>query len=267
MRRILTYIRVEAKLAFISKSTYRAATILSALTNTFLMIIYIYLWKAICASSDGALGGYDLNEMILYILIVKLLKPLYPFGVSQLYGGRVKNGDIANYLLKPVRMEWQLLGNAIGKGCYDLLTNGGPALILSLLFVSSWPRVTASTFFLLFAYVISAYAFVFVFELCIGVISYYTSNLWGVNKLKRSFMSFFAGELLPLTLYPQALLKILRILPFASVYLVPSNIFMGISSEFTLVSFIIVWLFTFVLLTFYGMFSHKITKNIMVYGG
>lgn len=267
IKNLMTYLWAELKLTFSAESTYGKATFLRTGTNILIMVISIYLWRAIYAGGGGP-QGYTLDEMILYIAFVRVLKKCcYPLWTGSTYGQRVRNGDIGGYLLKPIRMEWQLLGASLGGGSYSLLTGGVPALVVAAFFIKNWPSLSLSTVGLLLFYIVSAYGFVFVFELWIGLISYYTYNLWGVNRFKMTLISFVSGELLPLALYPVGLMNAFKVMPFSAIYFYPSNLLLGKDTTGAIKALAVLWGLTLILGVGYKVFLQKTTKNIVVFGG
>jgi ABC-2 type transport system permease protein len=69
---------------------------------------------------------------------------------------------------------------------------------------------------LIFAFLIS-----FCFDYFIGLIAFYTESVWGLSITKEIVITVFSGALIPLQFFPEAIRKVLLILPFQAIYHTP----------------------------------------------
>lgn len=248
-----------------TKSTYRAATILKLCVNLFITILYIYLWKAIYSGKE-IINGFTLPDMLSYIFLSRILRNLYPYGLSQSYGNLIKNGQIATLLLRPVRIEMQLLSATAGNAIYDFCFCGFPSLILFRLFVPDAPLVFAAFPQVIF-WLFGSCVFVSLLELTIGTLSYYLQNLWGLGVFKTTMITFLSGELLPIQFYSARLLTLFEWLPFASIYYIPVVLFLGKTVENQGMYLEVLWGSNLFLLVVYIVLARKMIRHITVQGG
>ena len=265
IKKTARFFTLNVKLTFDTLSSYKAATILTFCTNIFIVLIYLFLWKGIYGEQT-IVNGYTLKELLLFIILLRVLRRSYPFHISKTYGQLIKNGTIATWLLKPIPIELRLLSQAIGQTIYQFCFSGLPMLLLVPLFANV-PNFTFFSVALFLLWYISAFIFLYIFEIIIGVISYYTSSLWGVGNFKSAIITFLSGELLPLSFYPVALLGFLEILPFSAVYYMPISILLSKVVENTWIIFSILWLSIILLLGLYLSVSQIMIKRITVQGG
>lgn len=252
-------------LSFKTELTYRAATILRLCSNVFTTLVYIFLWSALYANKPS-INGFSRSEMILFTILLRMMRTLYPYQISGTYGNMIKHGSIYAWLLKPVHIEVHLLSKAIGQFAYNLCFYCIPAFSLVFIFIGI-PKIELSNVISFCIWFVSTFAFVFLLECCIGTISYYTTNLWGVNQLKGAVIAFLSGELLPLGFYPTALLRVFELLPFGAIYYVPISILLGKSSPEQNTQFLILWISILLLLVVYLIMAKKMQKRIMIQGG
>ena len=255
----------NAKMSFEVLSTYRAATLLKLFINAFMILIYIFLWKALYGE-NSVVNGYGLNELLLFIILLRMLRTIYPFHISSMYGYMIKDGSIVSWLLKPTYVEIRLLSQAIGQAAYNSLFCCIPSLALVFIFVHI-PPIPVTSYLILFLWIISAFVFAFMLEINIGVMSYYTVSIWGINNFKATIIAFLAGELLPLSFYPLRLYKILELFPFASIYYIPISVFVGEYNGSLWMPLYILWFSIVLFLGAYLILSKKMIKKIMVQGG
>lgn len=259
----LLYLYKSSRAGFRANSIYSAATVVKFISSIIILTVYYFLWKAIYSGATS-IQGYRFNELMAYILLTRILSMLYPFGIIDTYSQLVIRGDIGLYLLKPIRMEWTMLGNFIGRNLYSCLSGGIPYIVLFFVFASpyiSLPGIGISILFIL-----SAYFFIFLFELNIGVLSIYFTSLWGVGTLTGAIIALLSGELLPISFYPKKLIGFLDILPFSGMYYIPVNVLLGKECEWKQ-ALAIICIVNVLLLVIYSCTSKVLLKKLSISGG
>ncbi|MCL1936243.1 MAG: ABC-2 family transporter protein [Defluviitaleaceae bacterium] len=265
MINLLKFILFNSKLIFKSLLVYRSATILKLVTSIFLIFIYIFLWRGIYGERT-VLNGRTLEDIILFIIILRIIRQIYPLHIAGTYGNFIKNGTISTYLLKPISIEIRLFSQSLGLAMHNMIFIGLPSLI-TLLFLNYLPNISVYIFLVSLIWFSSAFIFLFLFELNIGVIGYYTTSLWGINSFKIAIISFLAGELIPLSFYPTSVLNLIYYLPFRAVYYIPISLLVGNDISDINISFILLWIFNIFLFAIYYYNSKRMIKKIMIQGG
>ena len=70
----------------------------------------------------------------------------------------------------------------------------------------------------------------FAIRFCTAVVSFWLLDSRGVDNAMTLTINFFAGILLPLSLFPGPIESLARVLPFASMIQLPVEIFLGLHS-------------------------------------
>ncbi len=265
LKKNLGYFALNTWLTVRTRATYRSAAALKLIVNLFVTILYIYLWRAVYGGKE-TVGGFTLPDMLAYILLMRVFQSLYPLSVSDSLGEFIKNGEIAVALLRPVRVELQFLSAAVGGAIYDFCFCGLPSLLMFLLFVPVSPFCFAALPKVI-AWLFGSFVFVFLLELTVGTLGYYTNNLWGLGVFKGTVVSFLSGELLPLHFYPARLLSLFGWLPFASMYYVPVLLFLGKTVDGLSTYSAVLWIGNLLLVAIYLPLSKRMIRHIMVQGG
>ncbi|MDE7299447.1 MAG: ABC-2 family transporter protein [Lachnospiraceae bacterium] len=265
LKKNLGYFVLNTWLTVRTRSTYRAATVLKLCVNLFITVLYIYLWKAVYAGKE-MLNGFALPDMLAYVFLLRVFRNLYPHGVSGSYGNLIRSGGIATALLRPMRIELQLLSEAAGSAIYDFCFCGLPSLLLFRVFVPASP-LSATALPAVFFWFFGSCTFVFLLELTIGTFAYYTQNLWGLGVFKGTMISFLSGELLPIHFYPARPLALFEWLPFASMYYVPILLFLGKTVEDIGLYSAVLWGSNLLLLLIYSLLAKRMIRHITVQGG
>lgn len=261
-----TYVYLNAKNAFNTQYIYKAASSLNFITQIILILAQYFLWDAVY-QNKSTINGYSLDSMIAYLVISFCITRLYPFNISNKFGYMVKKGDIIHNLLKPITIEYQLLSDSLGEFVYKIIFSVMPIILTGFVFlgVRIQPSVYDVLIFIIFF--ISSYVFIFLMELCIGVVSYYTTSLRGVNKFKFSAISIFSGKILPLSFYPLSLEKLIYYLPFSTIYFIPINLLINKPVDNMVYHLCIMWIAILILGILYINLSRVMIKKLMIQGG
>src|SRR4051812_22361309 len=135
------YVAVATR-SFRRYSTYRAATLAGIFTNSVFGVIYSYAYLALWHASPHA-GGYDATDAVTYVWLGQALLmtvALWGGGTTDDLMERVRSGDEAIDLYRPVGfVGWYLAGD-LGRAAYHLLTRGlAPTLVGVALFDIAMP--------------------------------------------------------------------------------------------------------------------------------
>lgn len=224
--------RVYAAIAwrmFRRYSTYRAATAAGVFTNTifgFIMAFtYIALWHA-----RPHLGGYDVQEAVTYVWMGQSLGlPMAMFGggFQEEFGERIRTGDVAIDLYRPVDVQAWWFAADVGRAAFHLLGRGiPPTLIGALAFPLALPVNPA----LWLAFLVSVglgVAVSFALRYIVVLCGFWLLDLRGVQSLASILAMFMSGMVLPLTVFPSGLGAVAQAMPWASVLQVPVDVLLG----------------------------------------
>ena len=132
--------------AFRRYSTYRAATLAGIFTNSVFGIIYSYAYLALWDANPTA-GGYDAQDAVTYVWLGQALLmtiALWGGGTTDDLAERIRTGDVAIDLYRPVGLVGWYLASDLGRAAYHLLTRGlGPTVIGYVVFDIAPPVLPA----------------------------------------------------------------------------------------------------------------------------
>lgn len=261
-----SYIYLNTKTAFNSLYIYKAASLLNFIMQIIMILSLYFLWSAIY-SQKASINNFNFQDMITYLVITFSIGRLYPFNVSNKFGRMVKSGDVIHNLLKPIAIEYQLLTDSLGELLYKIIFTATPIILTGYLFLDINLYISPYTLTFTLLFWVSSYIFIFVLELSVGMFSYYTNSLWGINNFKSSIINILSGKILPLNFYPKFLTDAIYFLPFSTIYFIPVNILMDKPVNNVMFHFFVIWISIFVLCIFYSILSKIMIKKIMIQGG
>lgn len=255
-----------------SSLSYRADFLLYRLGDVLTAFVTFFLWQAVFLSSPHPeLGGFTINQMVLYIFLSFLTTELSSSGGTWTIGEEVKDGAIAMRLLKPVNFNATYLFEEIGHKIVSAGILAPPLLGGMILYQVCNPRIIAFNILNLVLFLVSilfAYLINFYFNVCYGFSAFIFKNLWGSNHMKNAIVAFMSGTLIPLAFYPHLLGKILQIFPFASLVYTPVMIYMGKYNIIQLLWALLLQVFWIVFFYILSKIIWRITiKHLNVQGG
>jgi ABC-2 type transport system permease protein len=218
-----------ATLAFRRYSTYRAATLAGIFTNSVFGIIYTFAYLALWRANPTA-GGYDSQDAVTYVWLGQALLmtvALWGGGTTDDLAERIRTGDVAIDLYRPVGLVGWYLASDLGRAAFHLLTRGlAPTLIGLVAFDVALPSspLSAAAFAvsLVLAVVVS-----FTIRFLVACTAFWLLDQSGVKVMSGAFAIFFSGMMLPLVLFPGWLGTLAEALPWASYLQVPADIWLG----------------------------------------
>lgn len=223
VRKYLTVFRVN----WLNSLQYRAPTVIYVLGYTLYVSVLLFLWTAIYREG-GHVGTYALSELVTYYLLQFVINTVVISYVSWEIIDHIREGFFSHFLVKPVNyFTYWFTVNASGK-LFESVVIG---LVIAGFWLAVGPIVQLpadSATYAQFA-VALALAVVLAFELefCIGLIAFWLVQVRVFKYMLQYAVFFFAGTLLPLDLFPNALSSIAAALPFQYLVFVPIQMFLG----------------------------------------
>ena len=224
----MLYVAIATR-AFRRYSTYRAATLAGIFTNSVFGIIYSFAYLALWDASPNA-GGYDATDAVTYVWLGQALLmtiALWGGGSTDDLAERIRTGDVAIDLYRPVGLLGWYLASDLGRAAYHLLTRGlAPTVIGAVLFDIDGPATPAAA--LGFALALPLAVVVsFAIRFLVASSAFWLLDQSGLKVMSGAFAIFFSGMMLPLVLFPGVLGVIARALPWAAYVQVPADIWLG----------------------------------------
>ena len=223
--------------AFRRYSTYTAATLAGIFTNCVFGVILCFVYTAVWKQSPNA-GGYDVTDAITYawlgqamIMTVMIWGGGSPADLAE----RIRSGDVAIDLYRPVGLLGWHLAADLGRAAYHLATRGlAPTLVGALLFDLNWPDDVAA--WLGFAVSVPLAVLVsFGLRFLVACSAFWLLDATGPAQVALTLAVFFSGLTVPLVIFPGWLKDLALALPWAAYLQIPADIWLGKRSGLALV--------------------------------
>lgn len=215
-----------ARRGYARYAAYRAATIAGLFTNTVFGFLRSFILLGLY-EHRSIIGGYDATATLTYTWLTQaLIMPVVLWGWRDL-ALRIRSGDIATDLVRPIEPLRAWLAFDLGRAAYQLLVRGIPPLLLGAvvfrLTAPSEPLVWLAFLVSVVLAVVVSFAFRFLYNLA----SFWLIDDRGVAVLAMLAVSFFSGFMIPIAFFPDWLAQIARATPFPSMLQLPIDIFVG----------------------------------------
>jgi ABC-2 type transport system permease protein len=216
-------------IAIRQRMQYRFDFIMTLLSTLIFSLLYFMLWKAIYQYSNSNVLPWQ--QLITYVMVGQAINfaRWSPAERAPTYevAARVRSGDIALDLIRPVDFQIQRFMEASGFFVVEMLWVNIPALLLLIfmLGISPPPDLFAALGFVVS--LIIGFLVAFSLNSIVMMISFLTTNTFGVQLAKRAIVDIFAGTLIPFEFFPPMLRTVLEYLPFQAMAYIPLSIYTG----------------------------------------
>ena len=214
-----------ARAAFRRFASYRAATVAGIATNTFFGILLTSAVIAV-ARQRGEVNGYDEQDLVTQVWVMQgLLMTIAIWGWTEL-GDRIRSGEIAVDLQRPVDLQRWWLDHDLGRAAYHAVVRGtAPFVLASFLYALRLPR-HAVTVALFAASVALAVVVSFGLRYLTNLAAFWIGDVRGVVRFSMAVWSVFSGSIVSLAFFPDRAERIIRWLPFAAMMQAPGDVWL-----------------------------------------
>jgi viologen exporter family transport system permease protein len=196
--------------------------------NLLFMYIYVCLWRTLYIGRE-AVAGYDRRHLLTYIIVSQTVLT-FQFTVRTVSSieGKVRSGEIALELMRPVDFQGMMLATAAGAVLHTLLFNIAPKFVLFALAGVVGPPVSPLALGLFVVSTVLGILILFGISFLIGVAAFWLVEVRGLYAaVMWGMATFLSGYFLPLEFYPGWLAPIARALPFQGMVYAPTVIYTG----------------------------------------
>ncbi|MEK7517914.1 MAG: ABC-2 family transporter protein [Patescibacteria group bacterium] len=256
------YFRV-AKLTWDETFIYRLNFVMWRARSILQILTLYFLWASLIPSGTS-IFGYNQTSMLTYILGTSLVSSIVLSSRSHAVGDEINSGNLSNFLLRPINYFFYWFARDIGDKTMNIIF----AIVeLSLLFAILRPPLfiqTESLYLLLtFFAIILALIMYFLFNFLLGLIGFWSPEVWAPRFIFMILLNFFAGGLFPLDILPKFIFSFFQLLPFTYLLYFPIKIYLGQVTIIEIFTGITISLFWTMLL--YMIVQYVWKKGLLIY--
>lgn len=225
MKKYLTVFAVSWQNEF----TYRLNFILWRVRNIVRFLMTYFLWSGIFVSS-AVIFGYSKDQILTYIfMILAVWTFVLSAPSSDNVGGEIANGDLSNYLVKPIGYLKYWFTRDLASKLLNLTFAAGEITILWFIFRPplQLPPDWISGIIFLFFCGLAMILYFFINIVTKFVAFWVPENTWGITFVALVFIEILAGGMFPLDVLPKWAGTLLQFTPFPYLLYYPVAIFIG----------------------------------------
>lgn len=215
-----------ARRGFARYAAYPAATWAGLFTNTVFGFMRVYILLALF-DQRSEIGGYDRAAVVTYAWGTQaLLATIYIWGWTEL-ALRIRSGDIASDLIRPVHPLRAGLAFDLGRSAYHLIFRGLPPLLLGALVYGILTPAGPVEWLAALVSVAFAVAVSYQWRAIYNLFAFWLTDHRGTTLIAISAASILSGMYVPVRFFPEPFATIANATPFPSMVQIPIDVFMG----------------------------------------
>ncbi len=200
---------------------------------TISKILFAYLLWGMVFKNRELIGEFTFHGMLSYYIISSFLSQLeMSQGISAEIHDRIRNGTFSKYMVIPVGIEKYFMAMELGVVMFYMAFDFMAAIVW--IFVFQIDFVFASNgWVILCAVIMSVIGMLFMVQLnyFLGLLTLKYQGIGTFLMIKNNLVALVTGSIVPLALFPEVIIKIMRLLPFYYVTYLPAMLFTGKCKE------------------------------------
>ena len=219
-----TYLQF-AVIKFRNKMAYRFDYLLGILNTLLSFVVYWSIYKALYGGASEV-DGVTFSMVTTNFIISLGLSSAFQKNEMFLQD-KIKQGTIANELLKPVKFKQRMMFEDIGEGAFNVMFNFLPTVMIAAFFAELSAPSGVLNVLLCLVSVILGYIVLWQISFIVQSLSFWLFNVWGLVTIKNVFVNILAGAYIPMWFMPDWLRSLIRFTPFESIYFTPVQLYLG----------------------------------------
>lgn len=222
------------------------------------IVVFFFLWSSVFANSESVYFGYNREKIIAYAFLLILVRACVMSSRSIDISGIISNGELSNYLLKPINFFKYWLARDLSSKSLNIFFS---VFEITIFFIMLKPEIYIQTSaFQIILFLISlliASLIFFNISMLASLVPFWMPEIgWGAQFLVVViFAEFLSGAFFPLDVLPIVLQNILKFTPFPYLVFIPIKTYLG---EYTIQK----TLFNLLLGLLWSLILMNITKRV-----
>ncbi|MDE7274247.1 MAG: ABC transporter permease [Lachnospiraceae bacterium] len=200
---------------------------------TISKILFAYLLWGIIFQGKEMVGAFTFHGMLSYYIVSSFLSQLeMSDGISGEIHARIRNGTFSKYMVIPVRIELYFMAMELGVVLFYLAFDFIAAVVWIFVFRIQFV-FAAEGVVIACAVVMAVLGMVFMVQLnyLLGLLTLKYQGIGTFLMIKNNLASLITGSIIPLALFPESVVSVMRMLPFYYVTYLPSMLLTGMCGD------------------------------------
>lgn len=200
---------------------------------TISKILFAYLLWGMVFQNKEMVGQFTFHGMLSYYIISSFLFQLeMSGGISSEIHDRIRNGTFSKYMVIPVGIEKYFMAMELGIVLFYLIFDFIAAVIWILVFQIRFV-FAADVLLMICAVIMTILGMIFMVQLnyFLGLLTLKYQGIGTFLMIKNNLVALVTGSIVPLALFPEMVVRIMRLLPFYYVTYLPAMLLTGMCKD------------------------------------
>lgn len=196
--------------------------------RVMLQLITVYaLWYALLPVGHQVFG-YTQSTMLTYVLGTAIIGAFVFSARSQSIADEINSGELSNFLIRPMSyFQYHFFRDIGDKGLNIIFSIIEFTFLVILLkpplFIQTNPELILCT---IIAVILGILLF-FCCNVLLGMVGFWSPEVWAPRFIFMTSLTFFSGALFPLDILPHQIFRFFQILPFGYMLYFPLKVYLG----------------------------------------
>ncbi|HEY5586221.1 MAG TPA: ABC-2 family transporter protein [Ruminiclostridium sp.] len=217
-----------SKLLFKNQLVYRFDIIISMVFTVSKILLAFVLWGTIFGNQKVVVG-FTFSAMLSYYVISSFITQLdQSSNAGWQISTEIKNGSFSKYIIKPMSILGYFTAQTFGISAFLVVFNLLAASLWVLVFRIDF-TFTSNLSLIAAALLLILLGLLFMIQLnyYIGILAFRFVDTSVFMMIKDNIIQFLTGALIPLTLLPAGIIKVMMVFPFYYISYLPSMLLIG----------------------------------------
>ncbi|MGL5434040.1 MAG: ABC transporter permease [Lachnospiraceae bacterium] len=225
------YIEIT-KIYFKNQLAWRTEAAFGLLFSVTKIIFAYLIWSEIFASKE-MVAGFTFQTMLLYYVLSSFLTQIDLSSlISNEITQQIRNGKFSKYMILPVHVERYFWAMEAGMILFIMILNAAAGILWIVIFripvtITREPFLIAATFFMILAGLL----FMAQLNYFLGILTLKFQEISTFLMIKDNLVQLVTGSIIPLILFPDFLIGVMKLLPFYYVTYLPAMLLLGKCTE------------------------------------
>lgn len=209
------------------------ADVLFNMIFTITKILFAYLLWGLIFQKKAMVGQFSFHGMLSYYIISSFLSQLeMSGGISREIHDRIRNGTFSKYIVLPVGVEKYFMAMELGIVLFYIAFDFTAAVVWVLIFQIQFAFAT-DVWVVICAVMMAMLGLLFMVQLnyFLGLLTLKYQGIGTFLMIKNNLAALVMGSIVPLALFPEAVVNVMKALPFYYVTYLPAMLFTGKCEE------------------------------------
>jgi len=221
------------RLSFKMQIAWRFDVAMTVVSTAAGLIAAYILWGAVFSGTEQ-IGGFTFGAMLSYYIVSSIIRTIdFSQQISYEVSGLIRNGRFSGHMVVPMNPMGFFYSMSAGKSAFHLGFSALAAIACSLIFRTDIFHIklafTGNLLCILIALAMipAGLAFMAAYHYFIGMLTFKFLEIDFFLHFQETIIAFATGAMIPHSLLPDYILRILNMLPFTHVVFTPSMLLTG----------------------------------------